>query len=341
MAIEPVTHLEKTIAGTVEPVTHLEQVIAEYGGGGGGGGSVTAADLDDSFKDALLDCFANVAWATENGQQYYDALETALYPPDHITAVYTQSGAVYTTTSLVSLKSDLVVTATYAGGTTATISAEGYTLSGTLEPGTSTITVSYGGKTTTFTVTVSEVIIQTGYTEVGSPTITDNILTVGNQKYVVSNYTLDDTDKPWKVRLKLRKDGRPVQNYTDIVGSVDSSNQSVRGFLLESNSVDLTNIGCYLSSSGESWDIAAAQFAYIDISNWLWLEFEFTGTNYVLRSSSDGETFTAIKTIASSTPITDGFYVGFGLFRSGYFAGEIDLTACKIWSDGNLVWSAV
>lgn len=33
----PITHLEKSIAGTVDPVTHLEKVIAEYGGGGGGG----------------------------------------------------------------------------------------------------------------------------------------------------------------------------------------------------------------------------------------------------------------------------------------------------------------
>ena len=36
-SIEPVTHLEKTIAGTVEPVTHLEHVIALYGGSGGSG----------------------------------------------------------------------------------------------------------------------------------------------------------------------------------------------------------------------------------------------------------------------------------------------------------------
>lgn len=43
MAIEPVTHLEKTIAGTVEPVTHLEKVIEQYGGGGGGG-SVTSVN---------------------------------------------------------------------------------------------------------------------------------------------------------------------------------------------------------------------------------------------------------------------------------------------------------
>ena len=35
--LEPITHLEKSIAGTVAPVTHLEKVIEQYGGGGGGG----------------------------------------------------------------------------------------------------------------------------------------------------------------------------------------------------------------------------------------------------------------------------------------------------------------
>lgn len=38
MEFEPITHLEKSIAGTVAPVTHLEKVIEQYGGGGGGGG---------------------------------------------------------------------------------------------------------------------------------------------------------------------------------------------------------------------------------------------------------------------------------------------------------------
>lgn len=37
MEIEPITHLEKSIAGIVDPVTHLEKVIEQYGGGGGGG----------------------------------------------------------------------------------------------------------------------------------------------------------------------------------------------------------------------------------------------------------------------------------------------------------------
>lgn len=111
--------------------------------------------LSNEAKQALLTCFQKVAWIDENGQTYYDALETALYPPanlDYISAVYTQSGTVYESSSLNSLKSDLVVTAHYSDNTTETVS--NYVLSGTLTVGTSTITVSYGGKTTTFNVTV-------------------------------------------------------------------------------------------------------------------------------------------------------------------------------------------
>jgi len=68
-----------------------------------------------------------------------------------ISAVYS-GGTVYDTATLNDLKSSLVVTANYDDSTTATVTD--YTLSGTLAVGTSTITVSYGGKTTTFTVTV-------------------------------------------------------------------------------------------------------------------------------------------------------------------------------------------
>ena len=71
-----------------------------------------------------------------------------------ISAVYTQSGTVYDTDSLDSLKPDLVVTATYSDTSTATVASTDYTLSGTLTAGTSTVTVTYEGKTATFNVTV-------------------------------------------------------------------------------------------------------------------------------------------------------------------------------------------
>lgn len=75
---------------------------------------------------------------------------------DSITATYTQSGTVYDTDTLDSLKADLVVTAHYSDSSTQTVPSADYTLSGALTVGTSTITVSYGGKTTTFNVTVTE-----------------------------------------------------------------------------------------------------------------------------------------------------------------------------------------
>ena len=72
-----------------------------------------------------------------------------------ITANYTQSGRVYPSTALDSLKSDLIVTASWSDGTTSTVAGSNYVLSGTLTAGTRQVTVSYGGKTATFNVVVS------------------------------------------------------------------------------------------------------------------------------------------------------------------------------------------
>ena len=119
-------------------------------------GSRGGTGLTNEAKTALLACFAKIAWIDEDGQDYYDALYAALYPPANLTSiscVYTQGGTVYDSDTLDSLKTDLVVTAHYDDSSTSVVT--GYTLSGTLTAGISTITVSYGGKTTTFTVTVT------------------------------------------------------------------------------------------------------------------------------------------------------------------------------------------
>ena len=78
---------------------------------------------------------------------------------ESISAVYNQgSKIVYTNTSLNSLKNNLTVTGLYSDGSTETITD--YTLSGTLTEGTSTITVSYENKTTTFNVTVTAIPVE-------------------------------------------------------------------------------------------------------------------------------------------------------------------------------------
>lgn len=117
----------------------------------------TKTGISDDVKNALLTIVSHIGmWDDDNAQEYYNALENALYPAatlSYISCVYTQSGTVYITDSLDTLKSDLVVTAHYSDESTATVSV--YTLGGTLTEGESTVTVSYGGKTTTFTVNVT------------------------------------------------------------------------------------------------------------------------------------------------------------------------------------------
>jgi hypothetical protein len=71
-----------------------------------------------------------------------------------LTATYTPSETVYSGAVLDELIDDLVVTAAYTDGTTGEVASTDYTLSGTLAVGTSIITVGYGGKSTTFNVTV-------------------------------------------------------------------------------------------------------------------------------------------------------------------------------------------
>ena len=117
--------------------------------------------LSEDFKTALENLVSHILlWDDGDGAEYVQALHDAMNPPANLTsisAVYTQSGTVFNVDTLDSLKSDLVVTAHYSNLTTRTVT--GYSLSGSLTVGTSTITVSYQGKTTTFNVTVSDFML--------------------------------------------------------------------------------------------------------------------------------------------------------------------------------------
>ena len=134
----------------------ISQAVADYIDSHPG----ALSPLSQATKSALLDIAAHVAYIDANGQSRYDALDAALNAKAllSITAVYTQSGTVYDTDSLDSLKSDLVVTAYYDDGTSADVTSASV-LSGTLAVGTSTVTVTYQEKTASFTVTVTGTIL--------------------------------------------------------------------------------------------------------------------------------------------------------------------------------------
>lgn len=125
----------------------------------GGGSALSSAEVD-----LLEGVFAHIQWADEVGAQRAAQLIASLrggessgdtVEPDtaktleSISAAYS-GGNVPVGTALSSL-SGIVVTAHYSDGSTADIT--GYSLSGTIAEGENTITVTYMGKTTTFTVT--------------------------------------------------------------------------------------------------------------------------------------------------------------------------------------------
>ena len=139
------------------------------------------ADLTPELKTALVDYYTHVMpnFDDANGLAYINAILTALgaetreepeepdepvvpdepdEPDEPDTPVVTLSsisatyngGDVAVGTAVSSL-TGIVVTAHYSNGTSEAVT--GYTLSGTIAEGSNTVTVSYGGKTATFSVT--------------------------------------------------------------------------------------------------------------------------------------------------------------------------------------------
>lgn len=173
---------------TAEKLNHMEDGIEAAGG------------LTNDVKTALLQIAEKVAYIDEHGQDYYDDLYDALYPSASlvsISAVYTQSGTVYPTTSLSALKDDLAVTAYYDDTSSEAVPAADYMLSGALTVGTSVITASYNGKTATFNVTVSAVptvsSISAVYTQSGTVYDTDSLDSLKADLVVTATYSDSST----------------------------------------------------------------------------------------------------------------------------------------------------
>lgn len=250
------------------------------------GGSGTG--MSEDFKQALHDILEKVAYIDGDGQDYLDALDSAMWPPVDlvsISAVYTQSGTVYDTDSLNSLKSDLVVTAHYSDGTTGVVT--NYTLSGTLVVGTSTITVTYGGKTTTFMVTVTEYIDTR--TLLYNWDLTNSLIdTVESKEATVSDATQDSSG------LHISS----VSGYAKFENVLSPSNDN--GYTIEvdvaSYSRQGTNHGRFLMFTGDNG------FIYRSTGKWAWYSGSWTDSEYTDSTMLNGKKLTiTLEKVASNT----------------------------------------
>lgn len=144
------TQIKEDVAALKGDLSQLSEEMANAGSG-----------MTATVKNAFLECFANVAWATAEGQACYDKLKTALNESvgeiklSSITATCSETAQIGTAASDL----DIVVTAVYSDGSSAQVT--GWTTSGTVVEGTNTFVVSYGGKNATVTVTGINIVTVT------------------------------------------------------------------------------------------------------------------------------------------------------------------------------------
>jgi hypothetical protein len=288
----------------------------------------TKGGLSQTAKQALLNCLAHVAWTDEHGQDYYDALEVALYPPTDlmsISAVFEQGQTVvYDTDSLDVLKSMLTVTAHYSDSTTETVTA--YTLSGTLSEGTSTITVSYGGKTTTFNVAVTHKL---SLDDIAYGSMTYRDIFVTNNLWYMSDFEGNITlSNDW-----ANYEGDSSKNYKINAGTpvisqevYNSSTHSLKAFGSGSSQIIVSRLGISMPA-GKYLTCAAVNCSRYSAGK-LGIQWGSPVNNTVdrLTVAKEGTTdgFEAVAGIMTLTGNHTDFYSYVGSMSSANLDGYVD-----------------
>lgn len=192
LAVERNPHPDNTTDGTQITAQSLEVRIEALEESALGG-------LTDEAKQALLNCFAHVAWIDEHGQDYYDALEDALYPPIPATAISLNSNAL----SFATLNTTQILTATLTPSDTtdtvswsssdtsiATVSSSGLVTS--VAYGSCTITATAGSVSATCSVVVAQASvtsISVVYTQSGTVYDTDSLDDLKTDLVVTAHYS--------------------------------------------------------------------------------------------------------------------------------------------------------
>ena len=232
---EFITNVNSALSQMQTTVTDLDGRVETLENESGSGGGVPL-----SVKGALITLLKAAVYSETGLTDEIATIESwasATAELASISASYS-GGTVRTGTSLDSLRSDLTVIATYQDSTTEIVT--GYTLSGTLAEGTQTVTVSYGGKTDTFTVTVVS-----GSTLLNSWDFTQGLTDSVGGKVATTTATQDGTGLHFTVGQKYAefptvyaKDRTYEIDVTSILRSgTDLINNYGRLFMIDADSI--------------------------------------------------------------------------------------------------------
>lgn len=216
----------------------------------------TLSSIPAEVKQAMDTLFSKIAvkdddtYLEEYGiiHEWANAVEVA-----SLSAVFTPGNYPFITTdSLDRLKRFLVVTATYSDTTSEVV--DDYELSGTLIAGESTITVAYGGKSATFTVTVLDGVDVTPNLANGTPGRASTQYTYDAENDTLRVYTSTSADYH-AVKYPLT-----MESGYDYYGFAYADITSGKGKFYYTTASDATISGsspATLSSSGELYKITA------------------------------------------------------------------------------------
>ena len=240
------------------------------------------------------------------------------------------------------------------------LSSSEYTLSGTLTVGLSTITATYENATTTFDVTVDNLSYQTGYLKIGNPEIDENHrITSSALDFIKTPFIFDNNGQSWEFSGKAMYDitSQSLSSnspFYDIINFIDNTtNESVRGFLLEMNgnvSQDYNkNLGIYVSNTLNSWNIVVANDSknapsLVDFANQdFYFRTGWTGNAYYIELSRDGITWDGTYRYqkSSSTNVLTGYPVAFGNARNRAWGRYIYLDSLQLKINNQVYWKAI
>ena len=239
-----------------------------------------------------------------------------------IEAIYTQTQEVTPDTPLNDLKQDLVVNALYRNNRKKAVTD--YTLNGTLAVGTSTITVTYSGFTTTFNVEVSSDInylYNWDFTQSLTDSVQGQAATLTNASRTSNGVSNNSNSGYVTLFDKYNLTGKTVEiDFTSF--SKNTTSGLSRFICANSDSFfgyDANNSRwiCRLSNSQQSYSKTSAQNSYNDIT----MKLVFTN-NYVTITIIDDES--EIDFYSGGTFAPDMLMNGIGL-NIGWPAGGFGL----------------